>query len=83
MDPSARKVFNDNFTPLKYERFLTALNDGLKQKIPFRRSIRGITEARGSQSAVLVVGFYVNYLGLTTDCEIGKLDWCVSSNLEP
>ncbi|HTD40486.1 MAG TPA: hypothetical protein VK671_07695 [Mucilaginibacter sp.] len=36
MDPSARKAFNDNFTPLKYERFLTALNDGLKDKIPFR-----------------------------------------------
>ncbi len=36
MDPSARKAFNDNFTPLKYERFLTALNDGLKEKIPFR-----------------------------------------------
>jgi hypothetical protein len=36
MDPSARKAFNDNFTPAKYERFLTALNDGLKDKIPFR-----------------------------------------------
>lgn len=36
MDPSARKAFNDNFTPLKYERFLMALNDGLKEKIPFR-----------------------------------------------
>jgi hypothetical protein len=36
MDPSARKAFNDNFTPLKYERFLTTLNDGLKEKIPFR-----------------------------------------------
>ena len=36
MDPSARKAFNDNFTPLKYERFLAALNDGLKEKIPFR-----------------------------------------------
>ncbi|MBS1522758.1 MAG: hypothetical protein JST50_17295 [Bacteroidetes bacterium] len=36
MDPSARKAFNDNFTPLKYERLLTALNDGLKEKIPFR-----------------------------------------------
>jgi hypothetical protein len=36
MDPSARKAFNDNFTPLKYERFLTALNEGLQDKIPFR-----------------------------------------------
>jgi len=36
MDPSARKAFNDNFTPLNYERFLTAMNDGLKEKIPFR-----------------------------------------------
>jgi len=36
MDPSARKAFNDNFTPLKYERFLTALNDGLKETVPFR-----------------------------------------------
>ena len=36
MDPSARKAFNGNFSPLKYERFLTALNDGLGEKIPFR-----------------------------------------------
>lgn len=36
MDPSARKAFNDSFTPLNYERFLMALNDGLKEKIPFR-----------------------------------------------
>lgn len=36
MDPSARKAFNDTFTPLNYERFLTAMNDGLKEKIPFR-----------------------------------------------
>ena len=36
MVPSARKAFNDNFTPLNYERFLTAMNDGLKEKIPFR-----------------------------------------------
>jgi hypothetical protein len=36
MDPSARKAFNDNFTPAKYEGFLDSLNDGLKKPIPFR-----------------------------------------------
>ncbi len=36
MDPSARKAFNDNFTPEKYEGFLDSLNDGLKNPIPFR-----------------------------------------------
>jgi hypothetical protein len=36
MDPSARKAFNDNFTPAKYEGFLDSLNDGLKNPIPFR-----------------------------------------------
>src|SRR6201996_2427464 len=36
MDPSARKAFNDNFTPEKYEGFLDSLNDGLKNPVPFR-----------------------------------------------
>src|SRR6201996_5261103 len=36
MDSSARKAFNDNFTPEKYESFLDSLNDGLKNPVPFR-----------------------------------------------
>lgn len=36
MDPSARKTFNENFTPEKYEQFLRSLNDGLKTSIAFR-----------------------------------------------
>ncbi|WP_426669211.1 hypothetical protein ACPPVU_23680 [Mucilaginibacter sp. McL0603] len=36
MDPSARKAFNDNFTPEKYEGFLESLNDGLKSPVSFR-----------------------------------------------
>jgi len=36
MDPSARKIFNDNFTTEKYREFLDSLNKGLKKKIKFR-----------------------------------------------
>src|ERR1700744_2619658 len=36
MDSSARKAFNDNFSPEKYEAFLDSLNDGLKNPVPFR-----------------------------------------------
>jgi hypothetical protein len=36
MDPSARKIFNENFTPEKYERFLQSLNNGLKNPVAFR-----------------------------------------------
>lgn len=36
MDPSARKVFNTNFTPEKYERFQQSLNAGLRKPIEFR-----------------------------------------------
>jgi hypothetical protein len=36
MDPSARKTFNDSFTPEKYEKFLDALNKSLKKKAEFR-----------------------------------------------
>ncbi|MBS1531489.1 MAG: hypothetical protein JSU01_14370, partial [Bacteroidetes bacterium] len=36
MDPSARKTFNDSFTPEKYREFLDSLNKGLKKKIEFR-----------------------------------------------
>src|SRR5581483_4085791 len=36
MDSSARKTFNDNFTPEKYQQFLTGLNKGLKKPIEFR-----------------------------------------------
>ncbi len=36
MDSSARKTFNENFTPEKYEQFLKSLNDGLKTSIAFR-----------------------------------------------
>jgi hypothetical protein len=36
MDPSARKKFNDNFTPEKYQQFLDTLNKGLKKPIEFR-----------------------------------------------
>lgn len=36
MDPSARKIFNDNFTTEKYREFLDSLNKGLKKKIEFR-----------------------------------------------
>ncbi|MGZ3819111.1 MAG: hypothetical protein ACXVB6_00865, partial [Mucilaginibacter sp.] len=36
MDPSARKTFNDNFTPEKYERFLQSLNTGLEKPTAFR-----------------------------------------------
>jgi hypothetical protein len=36
MNPSARKIFNDNFTPEKYQQFLKSLNNGLKKSIEFR-----------------------------------------------
>jgi hypothetical protein len=36
MDPSARKTFNENFTPDKYAHFLEELNEGLKNPIAFR-----------------------------------------------
>jgi hypothetical protein len=36
MDPSARKIFNDNFTTEKYQHFLESLNDGLEKPIEFR-----------------------------------------------
>src|ERR1700744_6689578 len=36
MDPSARKSFNDNFPPDKYQHFLESLNAGLKKPVPFR-----------------------------------------------
>src|ERR1700748_1981948 len=36
MDSSARKTLNQNFTAEKYERFLAALNTGLKTPIAFR-----------------------------------------------
>lgn len=36
MDPSARKAFNENFTPEKYELFLQSLNSGLKTPAAFR-----------------------------------------------
>jgi hypothetical protein len=36
MDPSARKAYNANFTPEKYERFQQSLNAGLKKTIEFR-----------------------------------------------
>src|SRR6201996_8705590 len=36
MDSSARKAFNDNFSPEKYEAFLDSLNDGLKKPVAFR-----------------------------------------------
>src|SRR5579872_4895934 len=36
MDASARKIFNDNFTPEKYQHFLESLNKGLKNPIAFR-----------------------------------------------
>lgn len=36
MESSARKAFNDNFIPEKYQVFLDALNKGLKEPIAFR-----------------------------------------------
>jgi hypothetical protein len=36
MDPIARKIFNDNFTPQKYQHFLQLLNKGLKKPVEFR-----------------------------------------------
>jgi hypothetical protein len=36
MDPSARKTFNQNFTPEKYAQFQQSLNTGLKKPIEFR-----------------------------------------------
>ena len=36
MDASVRKIFNDNFTPEKYQHLLEALNKGLKNPIAFR-----------------------------------------------
>ena len=36
MNPSARKIYNENFTAEKYERFLANLNEGLEELIPFR-----------------------------------------------
>src|SRR3569833_4665189 len=36
MDPSARKTFNDSFSPEKYREFLDSLNKGLKKKTEFR-----------------------------------------------
>jgi hypothetical protein len=36
MEPSARKVFNQLFTDEKYQQFLTDINDGLRNHIPFR-----------------------------------------------
>ncbi|NHA05401.1 hypothetical protein G7092_16445 [Mucilaginibacter sp. HC2] len=36
MDPSARETFNRHFTAEKYEAFLTHLNDGLPNPVPFR-----------------------------------------------
>ena len=36
MDPSSRKIFNDNFTPEKYKHLLESLNTGLKKPIEFR-----------------------------------------------
>jgi len=56
MDPSARKAFNDNFTPLKYERFLTALNDGLKDKVPFRVAETPIFLTDDFRDKLLVAG---------------------------
>lgn len=36
MDPSARKTYNSDFSTEKYQQFLNALNDGLKNPIAFR-----------------------------------------------
>ncbi|MDP9048139.1 MAG: hypothetical protein M3N14_08370 [Bacteroidota bacterium] len=36
MDPSARKIFNNNFTVEKYKAFLAKLNNGLHTPIAFR-----------------------------------------------
>jgi len=36
MDPSARKIFNDNFSHEKYQLLLEGLNKGLKNPIAFR-----------------------------------------------
>jgi hypothetical protein len=36
MDPSARKAFNAKFTGEKYRQFLTDINAGLREPIPFR-----------------------------------------------
>lgn len=36
MDPSARKIYNSNFTTEKYQQFLDALQDGLKDPVAFR-----------------------------------------------
>jgi len=36
MDSLARKIFNDNFTPEKYQHLLEALNKGLENPIAFR-----------------------------------------------
>jgi hypothetical protein len=36
MDPSARKAFNEIFTPEKYGKFLLDLNEGLQNPIAFR-----------------------------------------------
>ncbi|MBB6130201.1 hypothetical protein [Mucilaginibacter lappiensis] len=36
MDASARATFNQHFTAEKYETFLTSLNDGLPNPVPFR-----------------------------------------------
>src|SRR5882757_9374470 len=36
MDPSARKIFNDNFTSEKYQHLLDGLNKGLKNPTAFR-----------------------------------------------
>ncbi|WPU93770.1 hypothetical protein SNE25_31110 [Mucilaginibacter sabulilitoris] len=36
MHPSARKTFNEDFTPQKYQAFLNRLNSGLHTDVPFR-----------------------------------------------
>ncbi|HEY4322366.1 MAG TPA: hypothetical protein VGN20_00230 [Mucilaginibacter sp.] len=36
MNPSARKIFNENFTVEKYEQFLAGVNKDLRSPVPFR-----------------------------------------------
>src|SRR5471030_3037497 len=36
MEKSARKAYNGNFTPEKYQQFLNKLDEGLEKKVAFR-----------------------------------------------
>ncbi|MFB9842147.1 hypothetical protein [Mucilaginibacter ginsenosidivorans] len=56
MESSARKAFNDNFTPKKYQVFLDALNKGLKEPIAFRVAETPVFLSDDFRDKLLVAG---------------------------